>query len=693
MAWLVAHVVTGTLTTTCSNDIPVSASFIDPPASSTTRSSESELLLVELADTDRMIALQEKKLAQLRDLRRLAVGSLIDRASAGTADALINQQLEAFLLTESTMSTPSTCDVPPSSGGAPPRSHHDAFHRWFVERHAGHVLSVVALQPFRLPHPRLVLPLSLLFVATANGTLHFYDLPGGTLVTSLQVPEAPSPDVDPKVLAATLSLHPIPHVTLVRTWGDSLIQKVNITFDWTSSSSSSVPVDLPAISLLPSSPSTLTSSYSIVDSQNKVSPVSAQSTTFHGQALHFLLVNRKPTPDLPQERMNSTTTQATPPINNVIHILDDDGVLLHTLTTLDTSVPIRAMAPHRHLLAVAQASAVYLFPLSRLGEQAHYMCEGSRSPIVALAFDSSSPSIMYATVASRDILVFDLYVERSRTCRLLHRLPPPSTALLTTPQNLAAIVAMSGYIFVASPSTLTVWNVSDVATHRPRYITGVVNPLASRPDSMDLSWRRRVHVALLSRLDVDDTDGGGTAAHAHDLMVVANVGSTHSTVVVLESFLPPTAPAGSLSSALANLDLWWARLPLLFVVAVVVVVYKVSSHPAKGSSDGPGNNTASPASMEELERMLGRARNPRSSCSSSPQYGPSTRGGRDPTFDPSLLSYSERNSSLNNTPQRSATTFDRPRPTTTRSPSFRTNHMDTAGYTSQHRHTDVTCDI
>ncbi|KAF0753192.1 hypothetical protein AaE_005797, partial [Aphanomyces astaci] len=320
MAWLVAHVVTGTLTTTCSNDIPVSASFIDPPASSTTRSSESELLLVELADTDRMIALQEKKLAQLRDLRRLAVGSLIDRASAGTADALINHQLEAFLLTESTMSTPSTCDVPPSSGGAPPRSHHDAFHRWFVERHAGHVLSVV--------------------------------------------------------LAATLNLHPTPHVTLVRTWGDSLIQKVNITFDWTSSSSSSVPVDLPAISLLPSSPSTLTSSYSIVGSQNKVSPVSAQSTTFHGQALHFLLVNRKPTPDLPQERMNSTTTQATPPINNAIHILDDDGVLLHTLTTLDTSVRIRAMAPHRHLLAVAQASAVYLFPLSRLGEQAHYMCEG-----------------------------------------------------------------------------------------------------------------------------------------------------------------------------------------------------------------------------------------------------------------------------------------------------------------------------
>ncbi|KAF0684659.1 Aste57867_23379 [Aphanomyces stellatus] len=509
-------------------------------------SSSTSSLTDELAETERLIQLQEQKLALLRQLRRGLTNAKED-------DPPLEQLLTRLL-------EPShACDASA-----------DSFHSHFVERHSLALdAPVVALRTFRLLRPNKAYQ-AMLMTASAAGHLRFFDVPTGapvaTFLTNASSETVVSASIDVDSVAGDAAI-----VTLVRT---ASILVYNLT--------TVVPQDnnLTAVTVALSPTPLHYPTQTSLDGRSTTT--TAAFSSYHGEKLVFL---------------------ATAASNTIHALLSPSMTSLATLSALDA--PVHLVATHRHLLAVGQGPHVRLFPLSRLGEQVHYTCHGTRDAVIALAFDVAVPTVMYATTAAHDLLVFDLFADRARHCRLLHRssLLDPSSSSSSLPLSL--LLALPGYVVVASATDVRVFNTSDVVHQRPRHLSGLTRRSATSPLPL--------HGAVLFGNDVEG------AHRRHHLVCLSHGGA----VMLLESLLPsPPDSATAADTSFFSLDAWTSRIPILVVVVGAIVVYNLFFRTRGDAS------MDDPASMAELERMM------RPSSSSKP---PSSFGRDemvDPTFDP-----------------------------------------------------------
>ncbi|KAG9415541.1 hypothetical protein AC1031_008991 [Aphanomyces cochlioides] len=435
----------------------------------------------ELRETERLIHLQEQKLALLRQMR---LGN-----TENNAKPLPNVRDVLAHLDEKTCQESSLSSQP--------------FKKYFVERSAVTVnTQIVAQQALYIQHPlhHYHLTASLIFVATQSGQLYFYELPTGALISTLDL--LLSSDVVTAVIDVATGVLTVAY--------PSSVAQFNMTF-WEDSHL--------CIAL-----GTNATIATVADGQ---SITQLQTATIQGDPLVLYATN----------------------LSNV-HVVHPK----HSVDVPPTSLahPINVMATHRHLLVLSQGPDVWLFPVARLAEKIHYVCQGTPSAsIISLSFDPNAPTIMYAGTSSGGVLVFDLYADRTRSCRLVHVIPPTSSA------KELGLLTLPGYLLIASIGEIRVFN----TTGSPRFLFGLESTTPPQASSMP-------KLVLLPKWG---NDGSETQ---HDVICLAHGKS----ILMLESLLPapliPSSPTLA-STITAFIDALWTHLPLAIVAALgLLVVWK-----------------------------------------------------------------------------------------------------------------------
>lgn len=258
-----------------------------------------------------------------------------------------------------------------------------------------------------------------------------------------------------------------------------------------------------------------------------------------------------------------------------------------------TDLNVRAMTRHGSTLAFAVGHKIEFASLSSPESSRpllDYACSGSVERITSLAYDILTTSLLWATTANGDTLVFNTKhrqagpVNSETSCRVMHKVS--SRAANSAALETASVGTTRGYAIILAGGTVSVVNASDVGAGL-RYAF-----------DDELAGSIGEHTAAGAHAVLKVSNSGPRSASS-TLVVATERGS--GKVIIYESLLPYTTPV---------FDLGWIR-PVLIVGGIVVVVgYQLMKNRNKSSSFSGsfhGQGGADSAAMAEVQRMMERS--------------------------------------------------------------------------------------
>ncbi|KDO21178.1 hypothetical protein SPRG_11037 [Saprolegnia parasitica CBS 223.65] len=292
-----------------------------------------------------------------------------------------------------------------------------------------------------------------------------------------------------------------------------------------------------------------------------ITRLSTVATATHGamQQLHLA--------SAPGQKLLVAGTEST------FHVLPVDASYLKTMPT---SAPIAALLPHRHVIAVASETRVDLHHLLKLGDgpSSVYSCDAGLFRITSVAFDASVVSRLYAATTSGDILVFDVFHGSTRSCRAIARVGTSASG----PLRLRAIAP--SFLLAASKDALFLFETTSSLT--------LLGATPTRPVEI-----AAMHVSVVPSVyngefydDALLVTSAGRAVHTYQASLHRHEATKDSTLWFGDSVL--------------------GRFPLLVLLAIAIVAYKMWSRPGPSVAPRSAFSTdyARPTRGNETDEVL-----------------------------------------------------------------------------------------
>nr|AIG56045.1 secreted protein [Achlya hypogyna] len=219
-----------------------------------------------------------------------------------------------------------------------------------------------------------------------------------------------------------------------------------------------------------------------------------------------------------------------------------------SVKTVATTKAVVALLPHRHVVAVPQGTAVDIHHILKLGDgpASVYACSGGLAPVASVAFDVTVVSRMYAATTTGDIYTYDVFHANTRTCRAVARVATGAAS----PLRLRAVGP--GFLVAVSSSHVLVFQTT--ASGGLQLLGGATHDGGETPVDGVVSVVPSFH----------------NGDFWEDALIVVGVGHSVRTFQASLHLHQETQDSGGLLP-----EGPWNRVPLVFVVVVAVLVYKL----------------------------------------------------------------------------------------------------------------------